>query len=400
MMKERRRNPGAHYLLLAASAVVVVAGLKLGQPVLLPFALALFLAVMSLPLMFWLQKQGTPVPLAILGTVSVTAGLFFLMILLASQAATDFGAQYPRYESNLTNIFNSQVMALEGWLQTSGLLVGRFRDYLTLDLLDLGSIFGVLGGTAATVAGRVAGFVSTAFIVFILLVFMLAEATVFPFKMRAVMGHRSGDGKRITKVVREVQEYLVIKTVMSLATGLLIGLLAWILDLDFPVLLGLVGFLLNYIPTVGSIIAAVPAILLSVVIHTSLMHALGVAGGYLVINLTFGSFIEPQLMGRRLGLSTLVVILSVLFWAWVWGPVGAILSVPLTMVVKIMLENTEDLRWAAVILDKSPPQARSARSSARVSDSPQDPKSGHVTESSDSGTTSSEDTSTHAPEVV
>jgi AI-2 transport protein TqsA len=357
MMKERRRTPGAHYLLTAASVVIVVGGLKLGQPVLLPIALALFLAVMSLPLMFWLQKQGTPAPLAIFGTVLVTAGLFGMMILLASKSATDFGAQYPRYEENLTNLFNAQVTALEGWLVNAGFLTGELRQYLTLDLLDLGSVFGFLGGTAASVAGRVAGFVSTAFLVFLILLFMLAEATVFPFKVRAVMGQRPGDGKRITKVIREVQEYLVIKTVTSLATGLLIGLLAWTLDLDFPVLLGLVGFVLNYIPTVGSIIAVIPALLLSAVIHTSLMHALGVAGGYLAINLIFGNVIEPQLMGRRLGLSTLVVILSVLFWAWVWGPVGAMLSVPLTMVVKIMLENTEDLSWAAVLLDKSPPQA-------------------------------------------
>jgi AI-2 transport protein TqsA len=358
MMRERSRNPGAHYLLLTASFVVVVSGLKLGQPVLLPFALALFLAVMSLPLMFWLQKQGAPAPVAILGTVLVTAGLFVLMILLASQSATDFGAQYPRYEENLTNLFNARVTALEGWLVGAGFLTGGLRDYLTLDLLDLGSVFGVLGGTAANLAGRVAGFLSTAFLVFLILVFILAEATVFPFKVRAVMGKRAGNGKRFTKVIREVQEYLVIKTVMSLATGLLIGLLAWILDLDFPVLLGLVGFVLNYIPTVGSIIAAIPAILLSVVIHTSAMHALGVAGGYMVINIIFGNIIEPQLMGRRLGLSTLVVILSLVFWGWIWGPVGAILSVPLTMVLKIMLENTEDLRWAAVLLDKSPPQAK------------------------------------------
>jgi AI-2 transport protein TqsA len=357
MLQERRRNPGAHYLGLAASAVIVVGGLKLGQPVLVPFALALFLAVMSMPLMFWLRKQGSPAFLAILGTVLVTAGLFVLMILLASRSAADFGAQYPRYEANLTSLFNRQVMTLETWLVGAGFLTGELRDFLTLDLLDLGAIFGVLGGTAANLAGRVAGFLSTSFVVFLVLVFILAEATVFPFKARAVMGQQPGDGRRITKVVREVQEYLVIKTVTSLATGLLIGLLAWVMDLDFPVLLGLVGFVFNYIPTVGSIIAAFPAILLSMVIHTSLMHALGVAGGYLVINTIFGNIIEPQLMGRRLGLSTLVVILSLLFWAWVWGPIGAILSVPLTMILKIMCENTEDLKWVAILLDKSPPQA-------------------------------------------
>jgi AI-2 transport protein TqsA len=143
---------------------------------------------------------------------------------------------------------------------------------------------------------------------------------------------------------------------MSLTTGLLIGVLAWFAGLDFPILLGLIGFVLNYIPTVGSIVAAIPALLLSLVQFGSLGNFILVMVGYGAINTVFGNILEPNLMGRRLGLSTLVVILSLLFWAWLWGPVGALLAVPLTMVVKIMLENTEDLRWVAILLDKSPPQ--------------------------------------------
>ncbi len=152
--------------------------------------------------------------------------------------------------------------------------------------------------------------------------------------------------------------YLGIKTAVSLVTGLLIGTWAWLLDLDFPVLLGLIGFALNYVPTIGSILAVIPALFLSLVQFGSFGHSVLVLGGYLFINAVFGNIIEPNLMGRRLGLSTLVVILSLIFWAWVWGPIGALLAVPLTMVVKIMLENTEDLHWVAVLLDKSPPQAR------------------------------------------
>ena len=394
MNETPRRNPGAHYLLMAASVVIVVGGLKLGQPVLLPFALALFLAVMSLPLMFWLQKLGVPAPLAILGTVLVTAGVFGIMILLASQSATDFGAQYPRYANNLTNMYNGRIAGLEQWLQGVRLLpespaASRPGESIR-SLFDLGSVFAVLGGTAANVAGRVAGFFSTAFVVFLILVFILAEATVFPFKLRAILGRKAGDGRRMTKIIREVQEYLVIKTVMSLCTGVLIGLWAWILDLDFPILLGLVGFILNYIPTVGSIIAAVPAVLLSIVIHTTVVHAVGVSAGYLVINLIFGNIIEPQLMGRRLGLSTLVVILSLLFWAWLWGPVGALLSVPLTMAVKIMLENTQDLRWAAILLDKSPPQAALGIGLPGRADSIDGPDPAEAPESDEAPTTTPE----------
>jgi predicted PurR-regulated permease PerM len=142
---------------------------------------------------------------------------------------------------------------------------------------------------------------------------------------------------------------------VSLATGLVLGLWAYVMQLEFALLLGLVAFLLNYVPTVGSMIAAVPAVLLSIVLFGSVPHALFVALGYVVVNVLFGNILEPNLLGRRLGLSTLVVILSLLFWGWAWGPLGALLSVPLTVMVKIWLENTHDLRWVAVLLDKSPP---------------------------------------------
>jgi predicted PurR-regulated permease PerM len=187
------------------------------------------------------------------------------------------------------------------------------------------------------------------------MVFILSEATVFPAKFRAVLGRETGHSSRLNKMVREVQEYLGIKTVISLATGILLGVWAWFMDLDFPVLLGLVAFVLNYVPTIGSLLAAIPALLLAL-IQFGVGHALLVSIGYIVVNTIFGNIIEPNLLGRRLGLSTLVVILSLLFWGWVWGPVGALLAMPLTMVVKIMLENTPDLRWVAVMLDKAPPE--------------------------------------------
>jgi predicted PurR-regulated permease PerM len=196
-----------------------------------------------------------------------------------------------------------------------------------------------------------------AFIVAIIVVFVLAEATIFPFKFQAILGHDRASRMRITRTITEVQAYLGIKTVISLATGLLAGLLCWATGLDFPVLLGLVAFVLNFIPTIGSIIAAAPAMVLALILYDWPWMLL-VGLGYLSINTVFGQILEPNVMGRRMGLSTLVVVLSLLFWGWLWGPVGALLSVPLTMVLKIALENTPDLRWIAILLDKSPPQAR------------------------------------------
>jgi AI-2 transport protein TqsA len=205
------------------------------------------------------------------------------------------------------------------------------------------------------VLGQAAQFLGTALMVFLIMAFMLSEATVFPEKFRYIMGSGEAKAGRLTKVVTEVQSYLGIKTVISLATGLVLGAWAWVMNLDFPILLGLAAFLLNYVPTVGSIIAAVPAVLLSLILVGTAGHALFVTLGYVVVNTLFGNILEPSLMGRRLGLSTLVVILSLLFWGWAWGPLGALLSVPLTVIVKIWLENTHDLKWVAILLDKSPP---------------------------------------------
>jgi predicted PurR-regulated permease PerM len=158
-----------------------------------------------------------------------------------------------------------------------------------------------------------------------------------------------------TKIIVDVQRYLGIKTLISLATGILIGVWVAILGVDFPILWGILAFLFNYIPSLGSILAAVPTLLLALVQLGPGPAAL-VGLGYVVVNVALGTFVEPYFMGRKLGLSTLVIFLSLVFWGWVWGPVGMLLSVPLTMVVKILLENSENFRWVAVLLAPAPAQ--------------------------------------------
>ena len=341
------QTPGAQFLFVLACLVVVVYGLKFAAPILLPAALAVFLAVLSLPVMMFLQRRRVPAPLAIGITVLVVVGILGLIILLASQSMSELQVRLPRYAVRLQNLQEQWIDALETRL---GLPVS---GYLSTDLLNPAAVVDFAGSAV----GRIAQFVSTTFLVFLIMIFMLGEATVFPAKVHYIFGNGRGDESRLEKVVTEVQTYLGIKTVMSLATGLLLGAWCYVMDLDFPILLGLVAFVLNYVPTVGSIIAGLPAVLLSLILHGTLGHALVVIAGYVVVNTVFGNILEPNLMGRRLGLSTLVVILSLLFWGWAWGPLGALLSVPLTVVVKIWLENTHDLRWVAILLDKAPPKA-------------------------------------------
>jgi len=343
MIVERmEQSPGVQFFFALAMVVIVVFGLRMAAPILLPFFLALFLAVLSLPIMIWLKRCRVPGLLAITLTVLVDVAVFGIVVLLASQSVSELQAQLPRYVARMQNLASAGML----WLEERGIPAG---GYMPSEILNPSAIMDLVGGTV----GRALAFVTNTFLVFLIMVFILGEAAVFPKKLRSIWGPDRGHTLRLTRIVREVQEYLFIKTVISLATGILLGLWAWFMELDFPVLLGLVAFVLNYVPTIGSVIAAIPAVLLAVVLH-GMGHALIVGMGYLAVNTAFGNLIEPSMMGRRLGLSTLVVILSLIFWGWLWGPVGALLAVPLTMVVKIMLENTPDLRWVAVLLDSAP----------------------------------------------
>lgn len=356
ILDRMEQNPGTRYLFIMAMTVIVVGGLRLAAPILLPFSLALFLTVLTLPIVVSLQKRGVPTILAIFLAVLVDVAVVSLLILLGSQSLAEFQDRVPRYASRLTDLWNSWIQGL----QSSDVPGASNLAVYVRDMINPAQVVTLAGGTLT----RVFAFASNAFLVILILIFMLGEATVFPAKFRAILGRQHGHSSRLTKMVAEVQEYLGIKTFISLTTGIILGSWCWVMDLDFPVLLGLIAFVLNYVPTIGSIIASVPAVLLGI-IQFSVGHAVIVAIGFFAVNTIFGNLIEPNLLGRRLGLSTLVVILSLIFWGWVWGPVGALLAVPLTMVVKIMLENTSDLRWVAILLDKVPPEP-----GARSSDPP------------------------------
>lgn len=338
------QQPGARLLFVMACLVVIVAGLRVAAPILVPFVLALFIAVVSMPLMFGMRRKGVPAPLAILLTVLIDGLIFGLMSVLVVTSLGDLNEKLPFYADTAEMIY-------QGWLSQLQARGIPAATYLTGDLFDPARILMFLGGLLQAVASVV----TIGFIVGIIIIFILAEATIFPYKFQAILGGGRRQGQvRTMHTVAEVQAYLWIKFQISLAHGICVGVMCWLTGLDFPLLLGLIAFILNFIPTIGSIIASVPGIVLALILHGELT-ALIVAVSYLVINMGFGNILEPNVMGRRMGLSTLVVVLSLLFWGWVWGPVGALLSVPLTMVLKIGVENVPDLRWIAVLLDNEVP---------------------------------------------
>ena len=340
-IRHQSSDAGIRFLVAAAALVVVVAGLRAAAQVILPFLVAVFLAVVSVPLMGWLQRRRVPRPLAVLTTMLAAVGVIGILGLVVGRSVTQFRFVAPRYQARLESLLDSSVRLGEDL----GLPV---QEWQSLDLLPLGGMFDLLGGAL----GAVASFASNSLLVLLTVVFILMEAVGFSAKLRAAFGEGAQLGQ-LERMATQVQRYLVIKTAISASTGLVVGLWVAALGVDFPLLWGLVAFILNYIPTLGSIIAAIPAVLLAIV-QFGPARAGVIALGYLAVNVVVGNFVEPMLMGRRLGLSTLVVFVSLVFWGFVWGPIGMLFSVPLTMVIKIALENTKDLRWIAVMLDANP----------------------------------------------
>jgi predicted PurR-regulated permease PerM len=339
--EQPRRDRGARLLLLAASFVVVVAGLKAAASLILPFLVALFLAMVSLPLLNWLQSKGLPTPIAVAVTIVVVFAIVFGFGALIGGSVANFTEAAPRYRDRIELMTAD---ALE-WVAAQGIAVPQ---ELTTEIVRPGRVMDL----ATTTLRGVAAVLSNLLLVSLTIVFIYLEAAGFPRKLQAAFG-RSGAAERFANIRHEINRYLGIKTLISLVTGSLCGSAMAIIGVDFPVLWGALAFLLNYIPNLGSIIAAVPPTLLAAV-QLGPGHAIAVALVFAAVNAMLGSFLEPYLLGRRLGLSTLVVFLSLIFWGWVWGPVGMLLSVPITMIIKIMLENSEDFRWVAVLLDASP----------------------------------------------
>ncbi len=346
MTTTQPQNRGIRILMGTAAAFFVIYGLQVASSLILPILVGFFLAMVSLPLLSRLQSWKVPTPLAVILTVLVEVAIIAGIIALVGGSFAGFNEALPRYQDRLNTIY----LQVFNWLDEMGIELSR---ELVTEYLNPGMAFDMVG-----VALRgVTGVLSNMFLVLLIVIFTLFEATGVPAKLQAAFGS-AASSTRYDRVREEVQRYLTIKTLVSLLTGVVVGVSLAIMQVDFPFLWGLLAFMLNYIPSLGSILAAIPPVLLAL-IQFGPGPALGVALLLVAVNVGLGNIVEPYFMGKKLGLSTLVVFLSLMFWGWVWGAVGMLLSVPLTMVVKILLENTPDLHWVAVLMGGKPAPAPS-----------------------------------------
>jgi len=325
-------------VLILAGFIIVVAGMQAASSILVPFLMAVFIAVICTPPLFWLQRKGVPKILAliIILVVILAVGLFFATLIGSS--LNDFLISLPGYQEQLS----VQIAALISWLR---------EKHVNIPQEEVATIFnpGWVMSLAGGIFSALSGVLTNAFMILLTVVFILLEVADFPKKLRLVLKNPERYLSAIEKFSQDAKRYLVIKTLLSAAEGVAIWIWLLILGVDYPVLWGTLVFLLNYVPNIGSIIAALPAVLLALV-QLGVGSALLTVLGFVVVNIVLGNLIEPKVMGKGLKISPLVVLLSMVFWGWVLGPIGMILSVPMTSLVKIALENYKDTRGAAILL--------------------------------------------------
>ena len=325
-------------LVKVAALIVIIAGMRAASPLIVPFLLAVFLAIICAPMLFWLKKRKIPELFGIVIILVFVVGIWLVLAMLVSSALSEFSRNIPYYQDRLNLILKAVLQ----WLSEVGITID---NSLALEIITPGKVMRLIGGTL----NGLGGMLTNAFLILLTFVFLLMEAAGIPQKIMAIRGNSEDSLKEYLQITRGVNRYLAIKTLTSLATGAAVYCLLAYQKVDFVILWAVFAFLLNFVPNIGSILAAIPAVILAL-IQLGPLSALVTTLGYLGINIIIGSIIEPRVMGSRVGLSTLVVFLSLTFWGWVLGPVGMLLSVPLTMTVKIALAGDDSTRWIALLL--------------------------------------------------
>jgi len=317
---------------------VVCAGLKAATDVVVPFLAAVFLAIVSLPPLAALRRAGLPRWASIGLVLVVVLGVMILFGWVVAKSLVGFPQVLPRYQA----VLQQELDAVVEWLRAHEIDIPaesvkqQFDPSMVLSYM-------------ANALGALANLARTSFFVILTWTFIIAEAAMLPDKLRRAIGTPTADISRYRAMVLDVQRYLALKSGTNLLAALLVLASCWILGTPYAVPIAVFAFFLNYVPVFGPIIAAVPAVLLTLA-DFGWERAIVMVVLQIALNVVVGSVVEPRLFGARFGLSALIVFMSLVVWGWVLGPVGMFLSVPLTIVVKIVLANTVEFRWVAIML--------------------------------------------------
>ncbi len=356
MTEQNDLHYGTRILVILGMLAVLTISIKQAQATLEWFLFTVFLALINTPLVLWLKRKRIPHAIAVLLVVAGIAAVLVVIGVLVGKSLNSFYAGLPSYQS----IWQQRVSSLQAFFAANGITI---TDSLLAHQIEPEAV-------KTLTASLLSGIGSALFeLVMILLAvtFIFLEAPGFPGKLRAAFGDPNKDFRLFMAFVFDMNHYMNIKTVISAVMGVLVGVMLFILGVDQPILWGFLAFLLHYVPNVGAFIAAVPAVLLAF-IQYGIGRAAEVAIGYTAIDFILGNVVEPMLMGRKFGLSTLVVLVSLIFWGGLLGIGGVILCVPLTMTLKFACENNKNTRWIAVLLGPAMTSEKALQASVKGDD--------------------------------
>ncbi|WP_417330935.1 AI-2E family transporter [Halomonas cupida] len=326
--------------LTLAALVIIIAGMRAGAGLLVPIMLSLFIAVVCSAPVQWLHERGLGIRLSVWLTLIVLGGLIGLLGLLLVNSFGTFVDALPGIEDKLYQYYLSMLDSLA----SMGLAIDTTR---LAELVNSEQV----GGWIPGLLGQLGNLMMQSVVVGMMVLFLMFETLNFRDKLSRALANPAPSLARFGEFSHTLKRYLAVKTVISLVTGILVWIACLVMGVDFPLLWAVLAFALNYIPNIGSAIAAVPPVLLVLVSPDGGMaQALLLSLVYLVINFVMGNLIEPRVMGRALGLSTFVAFLSLVVWGWILGVVGMLLSVLLTMTLKIALDSHPQTRWIAHLL--------------------------------------------------
>jgi AI-2 transport protein TqsA len=300
--------------------------------------MALFISIICVQPIQWLKKKKVPGGLAVLIVILAILGFYAGFIELISSSLSLFISDAPKYHQRLNEIRE----AARETLNSRGIDAVIFGDSSAVDPSKIMQY-------TTSIIGQLREMIQQELTFIFLTIFLLTEVESIGVKVKVVDKYSIVSREYLNSIGKSIRHYLSIKTVTSLVTGLLVGISLAFIGVDYPILWGFVAYLLNYIPTIGSIIAAVPAVILSI-LELGFPASLLTLGVYVMVNIVIGNVIEPRMMGKGLGLSTFVVFFGLIFWGFVLGYVGMFLSVPIMMVIKIVLENNPKTKWVAALL--------------------------------------------------
>ncbi len=330
---------GTRTLLAVIAVVVGFAALKATQPVSLPLVFAVVLLLFFRPLQVWLDRR-LPHWLSPLMVLLIVLGLLALGGLAVAYGVSVVAPELPRLAEQL----RPQLESLRGRLQGSGITLPSGGSGAS------GAAEGVLSGL-----GSFASALSLSVLSLTTLTFLLIEVNSYRRKLERGIFPAGGDKKVLdafSRMTEKFARYFLVQTFSSLVTGVLTGLYCWLIGVEFPFVWGLLATVLNFIPTVGSIVAVFPPTLFALAFGGPGTAALAFVG-LGVIQLVMGNAVDPALQGNALRLSETVVLLSVVFWGWLWGIGGAFIAVPLTIAVVLLCEEFEATRPIARFLGKA-----------------------------------------------